>query len=228
MLNIDWDGIISALELWRFSLNSPGGSLPSVSTVAEHYKDSSCERAWAVLVSTVISLRTKDAVTLAASERLLKEAASAKDLQKLSAERIEKLIYPCGFYKTKAQNLKKIADILLEKYSGRVPCEIDLLLELPGVGRKTANLVLIEGYDLEGICVDTHVHRISCRAGWVQTKTPDDTEATLRSILPKKFWKRINAILVLYGQNVCCPISPYCSKCVIKKHCKRVNVDKSR
>jgi endonuclease-3 len=137
-------------------------------------------------------------------------------------------MYPAGFYKTKTKNLQAIAQILIEKYKGKVPADMDALLALPGVGRKTANLVLIEAFDMDGICVDTHVHRICNRAGWLAAKTPEDTEMKLRLVLPREFWKRINALLVLYGQQICRPISPFCSQCVMPAHCQRINVDKSR
>jgi endonuclease-3 len=143
-------------------------------------------------------------------------------------EECARLAYPAGFYRTKAANLAKIANILLEKYSGSVPADMDALLNLPGVGRKTANLVLTEAFDMYGICVDIHVHRICNRAGWVCTSEPEKTEMTLREKLPKRYWKRINGLLVLYGQNICRPQSPICSRCVIGEHCKRQGVGKSR
>jgi endonuclease-3 len=220
---IKWEQIITALENWRASFPSEKG-MPSVSTVAERYK----KDPWAVLISTLISLRTKDEVTMSASQQFLAQIGTPGDCTKFSRTAIEKMIYPAGFYRTKADNIKKIAEILLEKYSGKVPADLDTLLSLPGVGRKTANLVIIEAFDLDGICVDTHVHRISCRTGWVNTKSADETEQELRKILPLEFWKRINALLVLYGQHICRPISPFCSKCVIKTHCKRINVEKTR
>jgi endonuclease-3 len=181
-----------------------------------------------VLVSTIISLRTKDEVTIVSSRRLLEKAGSPAELQKLSEKTIEKLIYPAGFYRNKASSLKKIAAILLEQYDGKVPSDMDLLLALPGVGRKTANLVLNEAFDLPAICVDIHVYRISNRCGWLSSKTPEETEMILREILPIKYWKRINYLLVLYGQKLCHPVSPYCSLCVIKKNCLRCGVEKSR
>ena len=211
--NIQWAAIVKTLETWRKELNDP-----SVTTIAEYYARS----AWAVLASTILSLRTKDAVTLEASKRLLAKAASPAALLTLKAEEIEKLIYPAGFYKTKAANLLKIAHILIEKYAGEVPADIDTLLELPGVGRKTANLVCIEAFDMDGICVDTHVHRISNRMGWVLTKMPDDTETALREILPRQFWKPINPLLVLFGQNVCKPIGPKCPACPVSKYCEKL------
>ncbi|MDR0402444.1 MAG: endonuclease III [Treponema sp.] len=217
----DWDSIIAALKNWRKKL---GDADPSVTTVAEHYK----KDPWAVLVSTILSLRTKDEVTLKASRALLDKAPNPAAALKLSEKQIAALAYPAGFYKTKAANIRKIASILLEKNGGLVPSDMDALLELPGVGRKTANLVVIEAFGKYGICVDIHVHRISNRTGWLSSKTPEETEMILRKILPKKFWKTINAILVLYGQRLCRPVSPFCSQCVIKAHCVRAGVEKSR
>jgi endonuclease-3 len=179
-------------------------------------------------VSTVLSLRTKDAVTRESSGRLLEKAPDPASLSSLAEEEIARLIYPAGFYHTKAANLKKIAAILLEKYEGRIPADMDALLSLPGVGRKTANLVLAEAYNLSGLCVDTHVHRISNRTGWVSTKTPNETEQALRIILPEEYWKPINPLLVLYGQQLCRPISPFCSRCVIKMHCRQIQTGKTR
>jgi len=231
----DWDAIHRSLQKWRKGLQAERTEAgaekePSVTTVAENYS----HEPWAVLVSTILSLRTKDEVTLDSSVRLLAEAPGPAELAALSEEQVARLAYPAGFYRTKAANLKKIAAILLEQYNGKVPADMDALLALPGVGRKTANLVLIEAFDLPGICVDVHVHRISNRCGWLRTenrdgtKTPEETEMTLREILPQKYWKGINALLVLYGQNLCRPVSPYCSRCVIKDHCKRTGVGKSR
>jgi endonuclease-3 len=216
---VKWDRIISALEKWREGFNDP-----SVTLVAEHYR----RDPWSVLVSTILSLRTKDEVTLEASKRLLAQAPGPAELAALSEETIARLAYPAGFYKTKAASLKKIAAILLENYEGNVPADMDALLALPGVGRKTANLVLIEAFDLPGICVDVHVHRISNRRGWVSTKTPEETEMTLREILPQKYWKGLNALLVLYGQRLCRPVSPFCSCCVISGGCERIGVDRTR
>ena len=224
---IKWDAINRALEKWRRGLqtdDASGAKEPSVTTVAERYSHSP----WAVLVSTILSLRTKDEVTLEASKRLLAKAPGPQELAALREDHVARLAYPAGFYRTKAANLKKIAVILLDQFKGEVPADMDALLALPGVGRKTANLVLIEAFDLPGICVDIHVHRISNRCGWLSSKTPDQTEMILRDILPKKYWKGLNALLVLYGQNLCRPVSPFCSRCVIKAHCGQVGVDKSR
>jgi len=223
---IKWDAIFSALEKWRCLL---GAQDPSVNTVAEHYRRTlGTSSPWAVLVSTIISLRTKDDVTLAASERLLEKAKGPSELSALKQDKIEKLIYPAGFYRNKAASLKKIAVILLEDYNGKVPSSMEELLSLPGVGRKTANLVLNEAFDIDAVCVDIHVHRISNRCGWLSSKSPDETEMILRDILPVKFWKRINYLLVLYGQKLCRPISPFCSKCVIAKFCLRRDVKSTR
>ncbi len=220
-----WDEIFSALEKWREEIiTEKGAEDPSVTTVAEQYR----RDPWAVLVSTIISLRTKDEVTIVASKRLLEKAGNPKELNAMKAEKIEKLIYPAGFYRNKAASLKKIASILLEQYGGKVPSSMEELLALPGVGRKTANLVLTEAFDLDGLCVDIHVHRISNRCGWLNTKTPEDTETALREILPRNYWKRINYLLVLYGQKLCRPVSPFCSQCVIKKHCSHNGIVKSR
>jgi endonuclease-3 len=224
----DWDGIVRALEAWRRAAQADtekaGGGDPSVTTVAErHSRDP-----WAVLASTILSLRTKDEVTLVRSQALLEKAPTPQQLLLLSAEAIEKLIYPVGFYHTKARNLQKIAAIIMETYNGQVPADMDALLALPGVGRKTANLTLTEGFDREGICVDVHVHRITNRLGALRSRNPEETEMLLREILPKKYWKRINLLLVLYGQRVCRPVSPFCSRCVTARYCERVGVERSR
>ncbi len=181
-----------------------------------------------VLVSTVLSLRTKDDVTRAASFRLFERAPNIYELDKLDEEEIAELIYPVGFYKTKAKNLKRIARIIIEKYGGRVPDTLDELLTLPNVGRKTANLVLSKGYGKPAICVDIHVHRISNRLGLVKTKNPVETEFALMKVLPEKYWIEFNDLLVPFGQNLCKPISPHCSICPIFKYCDRVGVEKSR
>jgi len=222
---IKWDAIFSALEKWRDDIHAQD---PSVNTVAEHYRRADGADPWAVLVSTILSLRTKDEVTLVSSRRLLEKAGSPAELSVLKEAAVAKLIYPAGFYRNKAASLKKIAAILLEEYGGEVPASMDALLDLPGVGRKTANLVLTEAFDLDGLCVDIHVHRISNRCGWLCSKNPQETEMILRDILPKKYWKRINYLLVLYGQKLCRPVSPFCSRCVIVKHCAHNGVERTR
>jgi len=192
---------------------------PVVTTISKTHKP------FHVLISTMLSLRTKDTVTLEASKRLFKVANSAEAILKLTPKQIEKLIYPVGFYKTKAKALLKTCKMLLKT---GVPEEIDELLKLPGVGRKTANLVVALGFGKPAICVDTHVHRISNRLGYVKTKNPEETEFALRKKLPKKYWIIYNDLLVAYGQNICVPISPWCSVCKIRKFCPRVGVTKSR
>ena len=181
-----------------------------------------------ILISTLISLRTKDQVTLEASMRLFEKANSIEELHKLSEEEIAKLIYPCGFYKTKAARMKEICKIIIENNNANIPDEIDDLIKLPGVGRKTANLVVILGFNKPGICVDTHVHRISNRIGWVKTKTPEETEFALRKLLPLEYWRTINDYFVSYGQTVCTPMSPHCSVCKLNNICQKNGVDKSR
>ena len=181
-----------------------------------------------VLISTVLSLRTKDETTKEASLRLFERAPDIFKLKELSEKEIEKLIYPVGFYKTKAKNLKKIAKIIVDKYDGVVPSDLDELLKLPNVGRKTANLVLAKGYNIPAICVDIHVHRISNRLGLVKTKTPIETEFALSKILPKKYWIEFNDLLVPFGQNICRPTSPFCSRCPIYDFCDRVGVQRWR
>jgi endonuclease-3 len=198
--------------------------VPAVGVVAEQASD----RPFETLVGTILSLRTKDAVTEQASRRLLARAPSPKAIASLPITDIEKLIYPVGFYHTKARNLKETSRILLRDYDGKVPRKMEELLELPGVGRKTANLVITVGYGGYGICVDTHVHRISNRWGYVETKTPEETEFALRKKLPRKHWRTYNDLLVTFGQNLCGPISPWCSKCPVEKYCEKVGVTRHR
>ncbi|UCE52605.1 MAG: endonuclease III [Desulfobacterales bacterium] len=186
------------------------------------------ETPFTVLISCVLSLRTQDKTTAAASERLFGLARTPQTMVKLPTPTIERAIYPFCFYKTKSENIKKICNLLLSQNSGRVPDDIDELLKLPGVGRKTANLVITLGYNKPGICVDTHVHRITNRWGYVQTKSPEQTEMTLRRKLPQDYWIIINDLLVAYGQNLCKPISPFCSQCKIHRYCDRVGVKVSR
>ena len=197
--------------------------VPIVTLVAERSNDP-----YQVLVSTLLSLRTKDETTTVASRRLFAKATTPQEMLKLSQEEIRKLIFPVGFYKRKAGNLLVVSRLLLERYDGQVPDDLDELLTLPGVGRKTANLVLTLGFGKPGICVDTHVHRISNRFGYVITKSPDDTEFALREKLPAKWWMTINDILVAFGQSLCHPTSPWCSKCKVTDCCERVGVTRSR
>ena len=181
-----------------------------------------------VLVATILSLRTKDEVTAKAAKRILSKADTPAKLLALDEKAIEKLIYPVGFYPTKAKQLRKISRILIDQYNSGVPDTIDALLELPGVGRKTANLVLVEGYGQEAICVDTHVHRISNRTGYVNTPTPEKTEFALRDKLPRKYWVQYNELLVAFGQVLCRPISPWCSRCPVVDMCPGIAVKKTR
>jgi len=181
-----------------------------------------------VLVSTLLSLRTKDEVTGEAARRLLDVARTPEAMVALSPKKIEDLIYPVGFYPTKAKRLLSISRILLDRYGGKVPDTLEALTALPGVGRKTANLVLVEGFKIPAICVDTHVHRISNRIGYVKTKTPDKTELALRKKLPKRHWVRYNELLVAFGQTLCRPISPFCSRCPVSDMCPQVGVERHR
>ena len=214
---IPWERIVRAIR------GSLGAGLPSVSEVARVDHDP-----FRVLVSTMISLRTKDAVTSVASGKLLAAAGTPQALSELPESRIARLIYPAGFYRTKARSLRAAARVLLSEHGGRVPRTMDQLLALPGVGRKTANLVLNLGYGIPGICVDTHVHRISNRMGWVATRTPEETERALMEVLPRRYWIRINELLVRFGQVTCVPISPRCSICPVTQWCARVGVTRSR
>ncbi len=183
---------------------------------------------YAVLVSTIISLRTRDEVTDAVTPKLLAVAPDVASLARTPEARIAKLIYPAGFYNTKAKQLRKMAKVLLERHAGNVPSSLDELLALDGVGRKTANLVVTLGFRKPGICVDTHVHRISNRLGFVRTKTPDETEAALRERLPRRWWIPINDLLVVFGQQHCTPLSPRCSTCPVARECARIGVAKAR
>lgn len=192
---------------------------PIVTEIAHSSRDP-----FKVLISTIISLRTKDEVTREASERLYKLAETPEEMLQLKSKKIEKAIYPAGFYRNKAKTILNISKDIIKKYDGKVPDDLDKLLALNGVGRKTANLVLTQGYNLPGICVDTHVHRISNRIGYVSTKNTKDTEFALRDKLPEEYWIEYNDLLVAFGQNICKPISPLCSQCPVHNHCMRVGV----
>ena len=181
-----------------------------------------------VLISTMLSLRTKDAVTEVASRKLFALAETPGAMLRLTPRQIEKAIYPVGFYHTKARNILRVCKELIDRYDGNTPDEIDELVKLPGVGRKTANLVLTLGFGKLGICVDTHVHRITNRWGYVKTKDPEKTEMALRAKLPADYWIEINDELVALGQNVCHPTSPKCSICPVSKFCDRVGVIRNR
>ena len=181
-----------------------------------------------MLIACILSLRTQDTTTGPAAARLFALADTPAAMLRLTPRRIERAIYPVGFYRTKARAIRTICRDILERFRGRVPDEIDDLLTFTGVGRKTANLVVTMGYGKPGICVDTHVHRISNRLGYVRTRTPDETEQALRRQLPRRYWIGYNDLLVSFGQNVCTPISPRCSRCPVRSLCRRVGVTSSR
>ncbi len=181
-----------------------------------------------VLISCILSLRTQDRTTGSASEKLFKLALDAGTMSCLPIQKIEKAIYPVGFYRVKARRIKELSNVLVKNYNSKVPDDLDELLKLKGVGRKTANLVITLGYRKPGICVDTHVHRITNRWGYVKTRTPEQTEFALRKELPRKFWLEINGLLVAFGQGICRPISPLCSQCSINKLCDKVGVKTHR
>lgn len=197
--------------------------IPAVGVIAQETQDP-----FQVLISCVLSLRTRDETTEAASARLFKLAKTPDRMLRLSTDRIEAAIYPVSFYRNKAKQILAISQILLEKFDGRVPDTIEELLTLPGVGRKTANLVVTVAYGKPGICVDTHVHRISNRIGYIKTKSPEESERALRKKLPKEHWIIYNDLLVPFGQFVCKPISPFCSRCKLTPYCQQVGVHQKR
>lgn len=218
MRNRDIHAVMAILAQEASRLN-----LPLVTEISGKGRDP-----FRILVSTLLSLRTKDETTRRASKRLLEAAPTLERLLDLPESEVAKRIYPVGFYRTKAGNLKEIARELVRTHAGRVPDDLDTLLTLKGVGRKTANLVVTLGYGKPGICVDTHVHRIANRWGYVKTKTPEQTEFALRRKLPDRYWIAINDVLVAYGQNVCKPISPFCSRCRIDVYCGKRGVHRHR
>jgi endonuclease-3 len=181
-----------------------------------------------ILIATILSLRTKDTLTAQIAPKLFAVADNPHDMVHHSEETIAEVIYPVGFYRNKAKSILAVSHQLIDKYGGHVPDELDELLKLPGVGRKTANLVLTAGFNKPAICVDIHVHRISNRWGYVQTKTPEQTEFALREKLPQQYWIEYNALLVPFGQNLCTPVSPWCSRCPVSEFCDRVGVGRSR
>ena len=181
-----------------------------------------------VLVSCILSLRTKDATTLEAGKRLFGVAETPQEMVQLSRERIQKLIYPVGFYRVKAGVVLGVSRAIIDNFAGRVPRTRRELLSLKGVGRKTANLVLGLAYGIPAICVDTHVHRISNRLGWVVTKAPEETESRLERIIPRSRWIELNTVFVAFGQTICQPVSPLCSRCSVRRWCRRKGVTKSR
>ena len=181
-----------------------------------------------ILMATILSLRTKDTLTAQVAPRLFDLADNPYDMVRHAPEEIEQVIYPVGFYRNKARSILAISQELINDYHGQVPDNLEELLKLPGVGRKTANLVVTIGYNKPGICVDTHVHRITNRWGYVKTKTPEQTEFALREKLPAEYWIEINGLLVSMGQNLCTPTSPWCTKCPVTAYCDRTGVTRSR
>lgn len=215
-----WDDIFQRFQL---ALEAQGTILPSVSLIAEKHGNP-----FQVLIATIISLRTKDAVTLSSSESLFARAKTPYNMLELSEEEIQELIYPAGFYKTKAKTIRSISQQLIDEYGGVVPNNQEELMKLPGVGIKTANLTLNLGFGIEAICVDCHVHQIANRLGWIATKTPEESEKALMEVMPKRFWIPLNELLVRYGQVICTSVSPFCSKCPEEATCPKVGVTKSR
>jgi len=218
---LDPRAVSRALSVLR--REAPAWNAPIVGFIAMQSRDP-----FKTLIRCILSLRTKDQTTLVASERLFARADTPAKMFRLSARTLERLIYPVGFYRTKARVIRGICRDLIDKFHGRVPDEIDQLMTLKGVGRKTANLVVTEAFAKPGICVDTHVHRISNRWGLVKTKTPDRTEIALREVLPRRHWLEYNGILVAFGQTICHPTSPWCSRCKLADLCPRIGVVRSR
>ena len=203
--------------LGRLAKEIDGLELPAVEKISESQQDDPFQ----ILISTLLSARTQDATTLAASTRLFARANTPEAMGRLSVRQIEKLIYPVGFYRNKAVFVKETSKMLVQKYSGRVPSTLEELITLPGVGRKTANLVLILAFrSTSNICVDIHVHRIANRLGWVRTRTPEETERALYETIPKRWWPVINLYLVTWGQNMCRPVYPRCHDCAIRRDCQ--------
>ncbi len=217
MYNGDIDDVMEILAEEVKSLKEP--AVTAVARRRDPYR---------VLISCIISLRTKDEVTGEASKRLYALADNPADMLGLDEGVIAEAIYPAGFYRNKARTILDVSRTIVECYGSRVPDDLDELLKLKGVGRKTANLVITLGFNKPGICVDTHVHRITNRWGYVQTGTPDETEFALREKLPKRYWIELNDRLVTYGQNICKPLSPHCSRCRLYAFCGRVGVERSR
>jgi endonuclease III len=213
--------IHSAVRILR--REAPKWQTPVVTLIAE-----ASDSPFKVLISCILSLRTQDSTTAQASRRLFALADSPETMVRLTAKKIEQAIFPVGFYRTKAKTILEICRSLNENYRGRVPDEIDELIKFKGVGRKTANLVVTLGYNKPGICVDTHVHRISNRWGYVKTATPEKTEVALREKLPKQYWIEYNDLLVSFGQQLCRPISPLCSQCPVAKYCSQIGVTVKR
>jgi endonuclease III len=202
-----------------------GMDLPAIEKLSETQPDEPFQ----VLIATLLSARTQDATTAEASTRLFRRAPTPQTMARLTVKQIEKLIYPVGFYRNKARFVRATAQTLIEKFAGRVPRTLEELVTLPGVGRKTANLVLIVAFKSEqNICVDIHVHRISNRLGWVQTSAPEETERALYKAIEPRWWPLINLYLVTWGQNVCRPLRPRCAECAIARDCPRIGVRQPR
>lgn len=197
--------------------------LPIVSHLAKVRRDP-----FLILISTLLSLRTKDEVTAEATQRIFKLAATPEEMLTLSPQAIARAIYPVGFFRKKAATILSVCQDLKDRFNSHVPGTIEQLLTIKGVGRKTANLVVTLGFNGEGICVDTHVHRISNRLGYVRTKTPEQTEFALRDKLPPRYWTEYNTLLVAFGRHICTPVSPFCGRCLVSRYCDRVGVTKSR
>jgi len=212
-----------AAVLRRLRTHARANRLPSLSRIAEKNRDP-----FLILTGCILSLRTKDETTIPAAERLFALADTPEQLAIVPLGRIERAIYPVGFYRTKARTLRSLSAHLLEHHGGKTPDTLEALLAIKGVGRKTANLVLTLGFGKPGICVDTHVHRISNRWGMVGTRTPDQTEMALREKLPKRYWIEYNDLLVTFGQTLCHPTSPHCSRCPVEAWCPRLGVLRSR
>jgi endonuclease-3 len=201
-----------------------GLELPAVEKISENQQDNPFK----VLIATLLSARTQDATTLAASTRLFRRARTPRTMAALSVDEIERLIYPVSFYRHKARHVKATCQLLVERFAGKVPATMEELLTLPGVGRKTANLVLILSFKSQrNICVDTHVHRIANRLAWVVTRTPEETEQALYAATDQHWWPYINLYLVTWGQNVCRPVFPRCGQCVLLPLCPQVGVERT-
>lgn len=202
---------------------APKWNAPIVGLIAHERREP-----FRTLIGCILSLRTKDETTGPAAGRLFERADTPQAMLRLEARAIERLIYPVGFYRTKAKVIREICRDLIRRFGSRVPDTIEALLTLKGVGRKTANLVVTEAYGKPGICVDTHVHRISNRWGLVRTKAPDKTELALRQVLPRRYWLEYNGLLVAFGQTICQPVSPWCSRCAAEPMCPKIGVTRSR
>jgi len=215
MQNIDLPEVMKRLETHFRQVKTPIVDLIQIQT----------EEPFKVLVATILSARTKDETTALAVARLFERVDTPADLESLSEQEIDKLIYPVGFHRAKARHLKELPAVLKDRFQGQVPSEIDDLLQLPGVGRKTANLVRAVAFQLPAICVDVHVHRICNRWGYICTQTPFESEMALRAKLPEPYWLKINSYVVAFGQNLCTPRKPNCPVCPIAEFCQRVGVN---